>query len=58
MLQIITPNLKYNADGDQVAYLEGDIVRVQAHWNSPTSSLWLKAQSDIPMSSLERRSSR
>ena len=41
-------SIKYNADGDQVAYLEGDIVRVQAHWNSPTSSLWLKAQSDIP----------
>jgi len=41
-------SIKYNADGDQVAYVAGDIVRVQAHWNSPTSSLWLKAQSDIP----------
>ena len=41
-------SIKYNADGDQVAYLAGDVVRVQAHWNSPTSSLWLRAQSDIP----------
>lgn len=41
-------NIKFNADGDQVAYLAGDVVRVQAHWNSPSSSLWMRAQSDIP----------
>ena len=40
-------NLKYNANGEQVAYLKGDIVKVPAHWASPGSYVFLKAQADI-----------
>ena len=41
-------NLKFNSDGDAVAYLKGDIIKVQAHWNDPNSYIFLKAQSDVP----------
>jgi flagellin-like hook-associated protein FlgL len=40
-------NLKYNADGEAVAYLEGDIVKVPAHWASPGSYLFLEAKADV-----------
>ena len=41
-------NLKYNSDGEQVAYLKGDVVKVQAHYASPGSYFYLKAQNDVP----------
>lgn len=41
-------NMKYNAKGERVAYLKGDVVKAQAHWASPGSYLFLKAQTDIP----------
>ncbi len=41
-------NIKYNAKGERVAYLKGDIVKAQAHWASPGSNFFLKAQSDVP----------
>ena len=41
-------NLKFNSSGDAVAYLEGDVVKVQAHWNDPNSFIYLKAESDVP----------
>jgi flagellin-like hook-associated protein FlgL len=41
-------NMKYNAKGERVAYLKGDVVKVQAHWASPGSHVFLKAQTDIP----------
>ena len=41
-------NLKFNAEGEEVAYLKGEVVKVQAHWASKGSFLFLKAQSDIP----------
>jgi flagellin-like hook-associated protein FlgL len=41
-------SLKFNSNGDAVAYLEGDIVKVQAHWNDPNSFIYLKAESDVP----------
>jgi len=41
-------SLKFNSGGDAVAYLEGDIVKVQAHWNDPNSFIYLKAESDVP----------
>ncbi|MBT3636371.1 MAG: flagellin [Opitutae bacterium] len=41
-------SMKYNAKGERVAYLKGDIVKVQAHWASPGSHIFLKAQNDIP----------
>ena len=40
-------NLKYNADGEAVAYLEGDIVKVPAHWASPGSYVFLEAKADV-----------
>jgi len=39
---------KYNAEGNRVAYLKGDIVKVEAHWSSPGSYIFLKAQNDVP----------
>lgn len=41
-------NLKYNANGEPVSYLKGDIVKVPAHWSSPGSFLYLEAKSDVP----------
>ena len=41
-------NLMFNSSGDAVAYLEGDVVKVQAHWNDPNSFIYLKAESDVP----------
>jgi flagellin-like hook-associated protein FlgL len=40
-------NLKYNADGEEVAYLEGDIVKIPAHWDSPGSYLFMEAKADV-----------
>jgi flagellin-like hook-associated protein FlgL len=39
---------KYNAKGERVAYLKGDTVKVPAHWASPGSFFYLKAQNDVP----------
>jgi len=41
-------SLKFNSSGDAVAYLEGDTVKVQAHWNDPNSFIFIKAESDVP----------
>jgi flagellin-like hook-associated protein FlgL len=41
-------SIKTNAKGNQVAYLEGDVVKVPAHWASPGSNLFLKANHDVP----------
>jgi flagellin-like hook-associated protein FlgL len=41
-------NLKFNADGTAVAYLKGDILKVQAHWNDSNSFIFIEAQSDVP----------
>jgi len=41
-------SLKFNSSGDAVAYLEGDILKVQAHWNDPNSFIFIKAESDVP----------
>ena len=41
-------NLKFNSSGEAVAYLEGDIIKVQAHWNDPNSAIFIKAESDVP----------
>jgi len=41
-------NLKFNSSGEAVAYLEGDIIKVQAHWNDPNSAIFIKAQTDVP----------
>lgn len=43
------PNkLQYNSNGQKVAYLKGDVVKVPAHFASPGSSVFLKANSDVP----------
>ncbi len=41
-------NIKYNSDGEQFAYLKGDVVKVPAHWASPGSYFYLEAQNDVP----------
>ena len=41
-------NLKFTSEGDAVAYLEGDVLKVQAHWNDPNSFIYIRAQSDVP----------
>ena len=41
-------SMKYNAKGDQVAYLKGDILKVPAHFASPGSYLYIKAEADVP----------
>jgi flagellin-like hook-associated protein FlgL len=41
-------NLKFNAEGEEVAYLKGEVVKISAHFASTGSFLFLKAQSDIP----------
>ena len=39
---------KRNAKGRSVSYLQGDVVKVPAHWDSPGSYYYMKAQTDIP----------
>jgi len=39
---------KFNSNGREVAYLQGDVVKVPAHWASPGSYLFLKANTDVP----------
>jgi len=41
-------SIKMNAKGDEVAYLQGEVVKVSAHWASPGSYLFLKANHDVP----------
>ena len=41
-------NTKYNSKGERVAYLKGDVVKVPAHYASPGSFFYLKAQTDVP----------
>jgi len=41
-------NLKFNASGESMAYLKGDVVKVQAHWNDPNSLVFIKALTDVP----------
>jgi flagellin-like hook-associated protein FlgL len=41
-------NLQFNAKGEAMSYLKGDIIKVQAHWNDPNSFVFLKAQNDVP----------
>ena len=41
-------SMKYNAKGERVAYLKGDVVKVPAHWASPGSFFYLEAQNDVP----------
>ena len=41
-------SLKYNSNGDKVAYLKDDIIKVPAHWASSGSYLFLKAEVDVP----------
>ena len=40
-------SLKFNAQGEEMAYLEGDVVKVPAHFASPGSYIYLKAQADV-----------
>jgi flagellin-like hook-associated protein FlgL len=41
-------NLKFNAEGEEVAYLKGETVKIPAHWASKGSYIFLRAQADIP----------
>ena len=41
-------SLKFNADGEEIAYLQGEVVKIPAHWASSGSFLFLEAQTDIP----------
>ena len=41
-------SMKYNSKGEQMAYLKGDVVKVQAHFASPGSYFTFKAQNDVP----------
>ena len=41
-------NLQFNGKGEAMAYLKGDIIKVQAHWNDPNSFVFLQAQNDVP----------
>ena len=41
-------SMKYNSKGEQVSYLKGDVVKVAAHFASPGSYFYLKAQNDVP----------
>ena len=45
-------NLQFNAKGEAVSYIKGDIIKVQAHWNDPNSFVFLKAQNDVPQNIL------
>ena len=44
-------SIKYNSAGNQMAYLKGDIIKVPAHWSSPGSNLFIRAQADVPRGS-------
>ena len=41
-------SMKYTSDGDVVAYLKDDLIKVPAHWSAPGSYLFLRAQADVP----------
>jgi len=41
-------SIKYTSAGNQVAYLKGDIIKVPAHWASPGSNLFIRAEADVP----------
>jgi flagellin-like hook-associated protein FlgL len=41
-------SLKFNSKGESMAYLKGDVIKVQAHWNDPNSSIFIKALADVP----------
>ena len=41
-------NSKYNTEGERKAYLKGDVVKVPAHYGSPGSFFYMKAQTDVP----------
>ena len=41
-------NLKFDSGGDARAYLKGDVLKVQAHWNDPNSFIFIRAITDIP----------
>ena len=41
-------NTKYNSKGERKAYLKGDVIKVAAHYASPGSFFYLKAQTDVP----------
>jgi flagellin-like hook-associated protein FlgL len=41
-------SMKYNSKGEQMSYLKGDVVKVAAHFASPGSYFYLKAQNDVP----------
>ena len=41
-------SIKYASAGNQVAYLKGDIIKVPAHWASPGSNLFIRAEADVP----------
>ena len=41
-------SLKINSSGNVVAYLKGDILKLQAHWSDPNSYVYIKAQMDVP----------
>ncbi len=41
-------NLKFDSKGDARAYLKGDILKVQAHWNDPNSFVYIRALADVP----------
>jgi flagellin-like hook-associated protein FlgL len=45
-------NLQFNAKGEAMSYLKGDIIKVQAHWNDPNSFVFLKALNDVPQNLL------
>jgi flagellin-like hook-associated protein FlgL len=45
-------NLQFNGKGEAMAYLKGDIIKVQAHWNDPNSFVFLQAQNDVPQNIL------
>jgi flagellin-like hook-associated protein FlgL len=41
-------NTQRNSDGEVMAYLKGDVIKVPAHWSSPGSYLYMEAQTDVP----------
>ena len=40
-------SLKFNSKGESMVYLKGDVIKVQAHWNDPNSSIFV-ASPDVP----------
>jgi len=45
-------NLRFNAQGKPMAYLKGDTIKVQAHWDDANSFIFLKAENDVPQNIL------